>query len=69
MEKRMKKKHDSELATIITDFTNKMREEHGNDSYTAGYFSAWVRQFGERDPQIRFEIIRQLTYTMEKQNA
>jgi hypothetical protein len=59
------KQHDSELATIITDFLNEMRKEHGTDSYAAGYFSAWVRQFGESDPQVRDRIIRQLTYSME----
>jgi len=57
--------YDKQLNDLITRFTDKMRSQYGNDSFTAGYFSAWVRQFGERDPEIRAEIVRQLTYSME----
>ena len=57
---------DNELNDIITRFTDQMRNRYNNnDSFTAGYFSSWVRQFGERDPKIRAEIIRQLTHTLE----
>lgn len=56
---------DMELNDLITRFTNQMRSQYSGDSYAAGYFSAWVRQFGERDPKIRAEIVRQLTYAME----
>ena len=56
---------DHELNDLITRFTDQMRSQYGNDSFTAGYFSAWVRQFGERDPKVRAEIVRQLTYSME----
>lgn len=56
---------DHELNDLITRFTNQMRSQYSGDSYAAGYFSAWVRQFGERDPKIRAEIVRQLTYSME----
>lgn len=55
----------TKLEQVIQEFTDKMREKHGTDSYTAGYFAAWVRQFGEADPQVRDRIIRQLTYSME----
>jgi hypothetical protein len=57
--------YDKELNDIITRFTDQMRSQYSGDSYAAGYFSAWVRQFGEADPQVRDRIIRQLTYTME----
>ena len=56
---------DMELNDLITRFTNQTRSQYSGDSFAAGYFSAWVRQFGERDPNIRAEIVRQLTYTME----
>ena len=56
---------DMELNDLITRFTNQMRSQYSGDSFAAGYFSAWVRQFGERDPKIRAEIVRQLTYAME----
>lgn len=54
-----------ELAAVINDFTNTMHDRYKSDSYAAGYFSAWVRQFGERDPQVARDIIKQLTFTME----
>jgi hypothetical protein len=57
--------YDKELNDIITRFIDQMRKEYGGDSYAAGYFSAWVRQFGEADPKVRDRIIRQLTYSME----
>ena len=57
--------YDKEMNDLITRFTDMMRSQYGNDSFTAGYFSAWVRQFGERDPKVRAEIVRQLTYSME----
>ena len=56
---------DHELNDLITRFTDKMRSQYGTDSFTAGYFSAWIRQFGERDPKVRAEIVRQLVYSME----
>ncbi len=56
---------DHELNDLITRFTDKMRSQYSGDSFAAGYFSAWVRQFGERDPKVRAEIVRQLTYSME----
>lgn len=56
---------DHELNDLITRFTDKMRNQYGTDSFTAGYFSAWIRQFGERDPKVRAEIVRQLAYSME----
>lgn len=56
---------DNELNDLITRFTDQMRNQYSGDSFAAGYFSAWVRQFGERDPKIRAEIVRQLTYSME----
>ena len=55
----------TELEQVITEFTNQMRQQYGNDSYSAGYFSAWVRQFGEADPKVARTIIRQLNYSME----
>ncbi len=56
---------DKELNDIITRFTDLMRSRYDGDSFAAGYFSAWIRQFGERDPKVRAEIVRQLTYSME----
>ena len=55
----------TELEQVITEFTIKMREKYQTDSYAAGYFSAWVRQFGEADPKVARTIIRQLNYSME----
>lgn len=55
----------TELEAVITEFTIKMREKYQTDSYTAGYFAAWVRQFGEADPNVARTIIRQLNYSME----
>lgn len=57
--------YDKEVNDLITRFTDKARAKYLGDSYAAGYFSAWVRQFGENDPKVRAEIIRQLTYTIE----
>ena len=57
--------YDKELNDIIKTFCDQMRSQYGNDSFAAGYFTSWVRQFGERDPKYRAEIVRQLTYTME----
>jgi len=57
--------YDKEMADLIARFTDKAREKYGNDSYMAGYFSAWVRQFGENDPKVRAEIVRQLKHTVE----
>lgn len=54
-----------ELAAVIKDFTDAMHDRHEGDSYAAGYFSALVRQFGERDPKVARDIIEQLTFTME----
>jgi hypothetical protein len=56
---------DKEMVDLITRFTDKARAKYDGDSYAAGYFSSWVRQFGERDPKIRAEIVRQLKYTVE----
>jgi len=56
---------DKEMVDLIARFTDKARAKYDGDSYAAGYFSAWVRQFGERDPKIRAEIVRQLKYTVE----
>lgn len=53
------------MVDLIARFTDKAREKYGNDSYMAGYFSAWVRQFGENDPKVRAEIVRQLKHTVE----
>ena len=58
--------YDKQLNDLITRFTDKMRSQYGNDSFTAGYFSAWVRQFGEADPKVARTIIRQLNYSMEE---
>jgi hypothetical protein len=58
---------DKEMGDLIARAIDKMRADYKGDSYAAGYFSAWVRQFGERDPKLRADIIRQLTYTLEKQ--
>lgn len=55
----------TELEQVITEFTIKMRDRYKTDSYAAGYFSAWVRQFGEADPKVARTIIRQLNYSME----
>lgn len=55
----------NELAATIKAFTDAMRDRHTGDSYAAGYFSAWVRQFGERDPKVAEDIIKQLKFTME----
>jgi hypothetical protein len=57
--------YDKEMVDLIARFTDKAREKYMGDSYAAGYFSSWVRQFGERDPKIRAEIVRQLKYTVE----
>ena len=59
----------TELEQVITEFTMQSRLKYGSDSYSAGYFSAWIRQFGERDPKVAREIIRQLKYSMEMTNA
>ena len=56
---------DKELNDIITRFTDQMRSQYHTDSFAAGYFAAWIRQFGERDPKLRAEIVRQLTCTIE----
>jgi len=58
-------KMQTELEQVITEFTIKMRDRYKTDSYTAGYFAAWVRQFGEADPKVARNIIRQLNYSME----
>ena len=55
----------TELEQVITEFTIKMREKYGNDSYAAGYFSAWIRQLGESVPWLEAKIINQLNYSME----
>ena len=55
----------TELESVIQEFTIKMRDRYKTDSYTAGYFAAWVRQFGEADPKVARNIIRQLNYSME----
>jgi hypothetical protein len=59
----------TELEMVIQEFTNTMRERYKTDSYTAGYFAAWVRQFGEADPKVARNIIRQLNYSLENINA
>ena len=59
----------TELEQVIMEFTIQTRQKYGNDSYSAGYFSAWVRQFGEADPKVEARIIRQLKYSMEMTNA
>lgn len=59
----------SELETVIKQFCDRAREEYGNDSYAAGYFASWVKQFGERSPKYKREIIRQLRYTMIRGKA
>lgn len=56
----------SELEQVINDFLAKARSKHTGDSYAAGYFSAWIRQLGERDASLRQDIIRQLTFTMRQ---
>lgn len=50
----------TELEMVIQEFTDKMRDRYKSDSYAAGYFSAWVRQFGEADPKVACDIITQL---------
>lgn len=55
----------TELETTIDAFLTQSRERFGTDSYAAGYFSAWIRQLGQEDPQFESRIIRQLTYSME----
>ena len=59
----------TELESVIQEFTDKMRDRYKTDSYAAGYFAAWVRQFGEADPKVEARIIRQLKYSMEMTNA
>ena len=59
----------TELESVIQEFTDKMRDRYKTDSYAAGYFAAWVRQFGEEDPWVEARIIRQLKYSMEMTNA
>ena len=56
----------NQLDATITKFINQMREEYGTDSFAAGYFASWVRQFGEADPKVRQTIIRQLTMSMAR---
>jgi len=56
---------DKEVNDLITRFTDKARERYMGDSYAAGYFSSWVRQFGENDPKVRDQIVRQLKHTLE----
>lgn len=55
----------TQLEAVITKFTDAMRERYKGDSFAAGYFAAWVRQFGEEDPKVAERIIRQLTQSME----
>lgn len=55
----------TELDTTIDTFLAHYREKYGTDSYAAGYFSAWIRQLGQENPQFESRIIRQLTYSME----
>ena len=55
----------TELESVIQEFTIKMRNRYKTDAYAAGYFAAWVRQFGESDPKVARDIVRQLNYTME----
>lgn len=55
----------TQLEAVITEFTDTMRNRYKGDSFAAGYFAAWVRQFGEEDPRVAARIIRQLTQSME----
>ncbi len=55
----------TEVEATINEFINQMRNRYKTDAYAAGYFAAWVRQFGEADPKVARDIVRQLNYTME----
>lgn len=54
----------TELESVIQEFLNQSRAKYGNDSYAAGYFSAWIRQLGQEDPWLEAKIINQLNHTM-----
>lgn len=55
----------TEMEAIIKKFVDGSHERYGTYAFAAGYFSSWVRQFGEADPKVQADIIRQLTYSME----
>lgn len=55
----------TELETTIDAFLAHSRAKYENDSYAAGYFSSWIHQLGQQDPQFASRVIRQLTYSME----
>lgn len=56
---------NQDLSNIIAEFLEQTQKQYGSSSYAAGYFSAWIRQIGENDANMRECIIRDLTYALE----